>query len=126
MITCWLLVTLGIGWLIWSVFTFEKGQTPAKRLLKMRVVRLDRHKAAGMGWTALRELILKMLLPLLFVFHWLPFLLLLAVWLAANLAHLVAKQRGQTLWDRMLKTLVINDPHSRFKPLRPTRRPSTR
>jgi uncharacterized RDD family membrane protein YckC len=32
------IVTLFIGWLIWSFFTWQTGQTPAKRLMKQVVV----------------------------------------------------------------------------------------
>ena len=32
------IVTLGIGWFIWSLFTWQTGQTPAKRLMKQVVV----------------------------------------------------------------------------------------
>lgn len=31
-------VTLFIGWAIWSMFTWKDGQTPAKKLLRLRVV----------------------------------------------------------------------------------------
>ena len=36
-----LVVTLVIGWLIWSVFAWRKGQTPSYRLLGLRIVRLS-------------------------------------------------------------------------------------
>lgn len=32
------IVTLFIGWFIWSMFTWQTGQTPAKRLMKQQVV----------------------------------------------------------------------------------------
>ena len=35
------LVLLGIGWLIWLIFTCQKGQTPAKKLLGMRMVSVE-------------------------------------------------------------------------------------
>ena len=31
------LVTLNIGWLIWSLVVWGNGQTPGKQILKMRV-----------------------------------------------------------------------------------------
>lgn len=31
-------LTLIIGWIIWSLFTWQTGQTPAKRILKQQVV----------------------------------------------------------------------------------------
>ena len=33
-----MIVTLFIGWVIWSFFTWQTGQTPAKRILKQAVV----------------------------------------------------------------------------------------
>lgn len=115
-------LTIGIGWLVWATFTLDQGQTPAKQLLKMRVIRQDKEQAARLGWMALRELLLKMLLPLLFLFHWQLFLLVLATWLAANLAYVLGKGNNQTMWDKALKTLVISDHESRFKRSRPPRR----
>ncbi|MCY3636010.1 MAG: RDD family protein [bacterium] len=114
-------LTLGIGWIVWATFTLDQGQTPAKQLLKMRVIRQDKEQAARLGWMALRELFLKMLLPLLVLFHWQLFLLVLATWLAANLAYVLGKGDNQTIWDKALKTLVIDDHESRFKRSRPLR-----
>ncbi len=31
-------ITLIIGWVIWSLFTWQTGQTPAKRILRQQVV----------------------------------------------------------------------------------------
>ena len=33
--------TLGIGWLVWSVFEWRNGRTPSYRLLGLRVVRVS-------------------------------------------------------------------------------------
>lgn len=114
-------LTVGIGWIVWATFTLDQGQTPAKQLLKMRVIRKDKEQAAGIGWMVLRELLLKMLVPLLVLFHWQFFLLVLAIWLAANLAYLLGKGDNQALWDKMLRTTVITDYENRFKRPRPSR-----
>ena len=42
-------VTLGIGWLIWASTTAGTGQTPAKRLLKLRVVDATSLQPVGFG-----------------------------------------------------------------------------
>jgi hypothetical protein len=34
-------VTLGVGWLVWSVFEWRKGRTPGYRLVGLRVVRIS-------------------------------------------------------------------------------------
>jgi uncharacterized RDD family membrane protein YckC len=42
-------VTLGIGWLIWAATIAGSGQTPAKRLLKMRVISTRTRQPVGFG-----------------------------------------------------------------------------
>src|SRR5690348_8812519 len=54
-----MIVTLGIGWLIWALIVFGKGQTPAKQLLGMRLVILETGRPAGWGRTFLRESFVK-------------------------------------------------------------------
>jgi RDD family len=44
-----LVVTLGIGWLIWSIFEWRHGRTPSYRLLGLRVVRRSNDEPAGLG-----------------------------------------------------------------------------
>lgn len=34
-------VTLGIGWVVWAAITAQQGQTPGKKLMRMRVVSKD-------------------------------------------------------------------------------------
>jgi len=54
-----LIVTLLIGWLIWSFFTWQTGQTPAKRLMKQVVI--DGKTGQPFSWVQmlLREFVLK-------------------------------------------------------------------
>lgn len=53
------IVTLGLGWLIWSLFTWQTAQTPAKRLMKQVVV--DAITDQPITWTRmmLREFAVK-------------------------------------------------------------------
>ncbi len=53
------IVTLCIGWLIWSFFTWQTGQTPAKRILKQVVV--SSKNGLPFTWTQmlLREAVVK-------------------------------------------------------------------
>lgn len=53
------IVTLGIGWLIWSFFTWQTAQTPAKRLLKQQVVSAKDDSPFTFAQMALRELAVK-------------------------------------------------------------------
>jgi len=41
--------TLGIGWLVWSVFEWRNGRTPSYRLLGLRIVRLSDGRPIGLG-----------------------------------------------------------------------------
>lgn len=100
-------LTFGIGWLLWSLYIYPRGQTPAKQLLKMRVVRVDQGEAADIWWMVLRELVLKMI-PSLF--------LLGLLWVAVSGLAILTNDRLQALWDKMLKTVVIDDPDNLYMP----------
>jgi hypothetical protein len=50
-----LIVTLGVGWLVWSVFEWRNGRTPSYRLLGLRVVRRSDGRQIGLGRSLLRS-----------------------------------------------------------------------
>jgi uncharacterized RDD family membrane protein YckC len=50
--------TLGLGWTIWSLFAWTSGQTPAKMILKMRVVNMADNKPATWGQMAIRQFLI--------------------------------------------------------------------
>ena len=61
--------TLGIGWLVWALIVFSRGQSPAKHLLDMRVVQLTGHQVPGRGFMFLRDILFRVVMPpLLFIF----------------------------------------------------------
>ena len=62
------LVTLGIGWLIWCCFTFAKGQTPAKSIIGMRVVKYDTGVAATWGEMFVRNAVIPFVLAIVGLF----------------------------------------------------------
>ncbi len=105
------IVTLGIGYIIWMLIVWARGQTPAKQLLRMRVVRLEERRTANWGWMALRNFVLGVLIgiPLELIFPGLSIL-----WLLANAIALLVSRRNQALWDMMLKTVVVHDPNHLF------------
>lgn len=49
------IVTFNIGWLIWSLVVWGRGQTPGKQILKMRVYDKTTGKPAKWGHMAFRE-----------------------------------------------------------------------
>ena len=96
-------VTLGVGWLIWSVIVWSKGQTPAKALLGMRCVRTDTGRVATWGTMALRELVGKALLGSVTF----GITNLVSCFMILGAAH-------QGVWDKVATTVVVDDPDGRL------------
>lgn len=97
------LVTLGIGWIIWCCFTFSKGQTPAKSILSMRVVKQDTGVAATWGEMFVRNVVIPLVLGIVGAFLFgLPTIVAACMIFGGTLR--------QTGWDRMMGTLVVSDP----------------
>ncbi|MCI0439208.1 MAG: RDD family protein, partial [Chloroflexi bacterium] len=52
------LPTLIIGYIVWSLIVYARGQTPGKQLMGIRAVRIDGAEA-GWGLTFVREFLIK-------------------------------------------------------------------
>jgi len=50
------IVTLGIGYLAWSLFTWEQGRSPAQRMLGLRCWQPEPRRVAGREQMALRQI----------------------------------------------------------------------
>ena len=50
-----IVITLWIGWVIWSMTIWGNGQTPAKKILKLRTIDFTTGKPAGWGHMGIRE-----------------------------------------------------------------------
>jgi uncharacterized RDD family membrane protein YckC len=68
------IVTLGIGWLIWNLIMWGQGQTPAKNLLKIRVVDEKKFKPANWGHMCVRQALIPGAISLVF---YVPYLMIL-------------------------------------------------
>ena len=93
-------VTLGIGWLIWAAVIGGNGQTPAKKLLKQRVIDTSTMKPIGLGrmfW--MRWFVCGLITPFAIGFT-LGILLFMPFW----------DKNNQNLWDKISSTYVVNDP----------------
>jgi len=99
-----LLATLGIGYLIWSLIAFAKGQTPGKQVLGMKVLRLRTAQPAGWGLMFVREVIAKWLIGFLSI-------------LTLGIANfwLLWDSKNQELWDKVVATIVVDDPNRRVR-----------
>jgi uncharacterized RDD family membrane protein YckC len=93
------LVTLGVGWLVWSLVTWRRGQTPAKRLMGHVVT--DASTGAPLGWgrMALRELVVRGLLGVVLG------LATASVYLLAD-ASMALSAGHRTLHDRLAGSVV--------------------
>ena len=107
------LVTLGIGWVIWSLIVWGEGQTPAKKILKIRVYAAETQRRATWGHMAIRELLVYLSLGIaaglldLITFGVLGTLGLIA-WYVIEIVFYFTKDK-RTLRDILVKTLVINE-----------------
>jgi uncharacterized RDD family membrane protein YckC len=99
------IVTLVIGWLIWSIVIWKYGQSPGKSILKMRCVKLDTRTCATRGTMALREIVGKWLLGVI------PF-----YWLVDN-GFILFDVQLQAIHDKIANTVVIDDFDDRFAPV---------
>ncbi len=90
------IVTLGIGYFIWSFFTYRTGQTPGKKLMGIRVVSLNDEKALTFWMTLLREWIVK------------PFIG--GITFGVAYAWVLFDAKNQALYDKVLNTIVVDDP----------------
>lgn len=99
-------VTLFIGWAIWSAIIYGRGQTPAKQVLNMRIVKLDTGRSASWGTTWVREW------PCKWVIGFAAFFTLYVIyfWLAWD-------KDNQQLWDKMAGTVVVDDEQDILKPV---------
>ena len=50
-----MVITLGIGWLIWSFIVWGEGQTPAKKILNLRTINFTNGRPATWGHMGIRE-----------------------------------------------------------------------
>ncbi len=50
------IVTLGVGYITWSLFVWGQGRTPAQRILRLRCWQAGPRRVAGRKQTALRQI----------------------------------------------------------------------
>jgi uncharacterized RDD family membrane protein YckC len=95
-----LIVTFGIGWIIWDLIVWKDGQSPAKQLLHMRIINGETWQPIDWGKSFLRNFVCYGLIGLI------P--------LAGPIYRLVGacfvfNDDRRALWDRMVNTYVVND-----------------
>ncbi|HET9050914.1 MAG TPA: RDD family protein [Candidatus Dormibacteraeota bacterium] len=92
------IVTLVIGYIIWDLILWQKGQTPAYSIMKMQVVKKDTGQPATWGTMFLRGFVGGLIQGLLNSFLIGYILLFMPFWDKDN----------QMLWDKISGTVVID------------------
>ena len=95
-----ILVTLLIGWLVWSLIIWRNGQTPAKQLLGMYCVSLGSRERAGWGTMFMREFVAKVV-----IMNLLGLVTLGIAPLILNF-RLIWNKNRQEVWDSVAETVV--------------------
>jgi uncharacterized RDD family membrane protein YckC len=93
------IVTLGIGYVIWGLILWGRGQTPALQVLGMRCWRPETRSVAGWWWMALREVVGRIV----------DGILSLITGLVSFILMVTGKER-KSLHDYVAGTVVLHDP----------------
>jgi uncharacterized RDD family membrane protein YckC len=99
--TLLLVITCGIGWIVWQLVILGKATTPGKSLLGMRMVSVDTGRPLTATETAFRELVWK------FVIGSVTSSISTIV---GGIMLLASDPPPQAWWDRVSKSVVVNDP----------------
>jgi uncharacterized RDD family membrane protein YckC len=95
-----MVVTLGIGWMIWAMTTVGRGQTPAKKLLNYRVISSDSLRPVGFGRMFFMRYLVAGFIAQIAIMFTLGILLFMPFW----------DSKRQNLWDKLSSTYVVHDP----------------
>ena len=98
-------VILGLGWFIWSIIVWGEGQTPGKKILKIRVRNSESGAVATRGHMAVREFLVPLTVAIASA---LTFNVALIAWIVIEIVFYFTKnsRTGRDLW---VKTAVINE-----------------
>ena len=95
-----LIVTLGIGWVIWGALLWGRGTSPAYSLLGMRVYKPAQARPANFGEMALRDIV-----------GYIAQSLLSLVSLLTSFILMCARGDRRNLPDLIASTVVLYDPN---------------
>jgi uncharacterized RDD family membrane protein YckC len=99
------LITFGIGWAIWAMIVWGEGQTPAKKILKMRTINFTNGRPASWGHMCLREFLVPMTVSIATL---ITSGLAIFAWITIEIVFYFTKQQ-RTLRDYWVKTAVVNE-----------------
>jgi uncharacterized RDD family membrane protein YckC len=94
------IITLGIGYVVWGLIVWGNGQTPALQVLGMRCFRPETNRVADFWWMALREIVGRILEVILSIITEL-----------ISLIFMLTRPDRKTLHDLVAGTVVLHDPN---------------
>ena len=93
------IVTLGIGYIIWGLVLWNRGTTPALKVLGMKVWRLDTNQVPTFGRMALRDFLGRIVDGVLG-----------AITQLISFIMFLTNDQRQSLHDKVANTTVVYDP----------------
>jgi uncharacterized RDD family membrane protein YckC len=94
------IVTLGIGYVVWGLIVWGRGQTPALQVLGMRCWRPETGRVATWWWMALREIVGRIADGILSV-----------ITAVLSFVLMVTGKERKALHDYVAGTVVLHDPN---------------
>jgi uncharacterized RDD family membrane protein YckC len=95
-----LIVTLGIGYIIWGLIAWGKGTSPALQVLGMKVYRPDERKVAGFWQMVLRDVVGGIVQGILSI-----------ITMLVSFILFLTRPDRRTLPDLIATTVVVYDPN---------------
>jgi uncharacterized RDD family membrane protein YckC len=92
-------LTLGIGYVVWGLIVWGRGQTPALQVLGMRCWRPETQRVAGWWWMALREIVGGFIEGIFYF-----------IGLIVSLVLMAAGRERRCIHDYIAGTVVLRDP----------------
>jgi uncharacterized RDD family membrane protein YckC len=100
-----MILTLGIGWIIWSLIIWGDGQTPAKRILKLRTLNQTNGRTASWGHMAIREFLVPLTVS---IASSITAGIAGIAWIVVEIVFYFTKGQ-RTMRDYWVKTVVVNE-----------------
>ena len=94
------IITLGIGYVVWGLIAWGNGQTPALQVLGMRCFRPEDNRVPGFWWMALRETVGRICDGILSIITELT-----------SFIFMLTRPDRKTLHDLVAGTVVLHDPN---------------
>jgi uncharacterized RDD family membrane protein YckC len=94
------IITLGIGYVVWGLIVWGNGQTPTLQVLGMRCFRPETNRVAGFWWMALRETVGRIAESILSIITELT-----------SFIFMLTRPDRKTIHDLVAGTVVLHDPN---------------